>query len=238
VVECAPKLAKLFQRSFPAVQIVSVGDPPDARTLSDADLQVAAASACRWLRPAVEDFPRGPGYLRADPARVTYWRQRLGGPGSGLIVGFAWRSSNLQGTRAQTCAGIEQWGPILGVPGVRFVCLQYDECRTELEQARARFGVELHAVPDVDLFNDLEEAAALTQAMELVISAPTAVSTLAGALGVETWRMSYGSDWKMLGTGRDPWYTTLQCFDRAPGQPWEEIVGRVSAALAARVSMA
>jgi hypothetical protein len=49
--------------------------------------------------------------------------------------------------------------------------------------ARERFGVELTVFPEVDLYNDLDEAAALTCALDLVISAPTAVSLHAAALG-------------------------------------------------------
>ena len=78
--------------------------------------------------------------------------------------------------------------------------LQYDECSAELAAARSRFGRALHAFPEVDLFNDLDEAAALTRACDLVISAPTAVSVLAAAVGVPTWQMTYGPDWQTHGT--------------------------------------
>jgi Tfp pilus assembly protein PilF len=236
MIECAPKLVELFRSSFPRAEVVPRSDPPDERTLAVPDLQVAAGSAARWLRPAPDRFPAGGNYLRPDPARALYWRQRLAALGPGLKAGFSWRSSDLSGARALACTRLDQWGPIMAIPGVHFVCLQYDECAAELERARKTFNVALHAFPEVDLFNDLNEAAALTQAVDVVITAPTAVSTLAAGLGVDTWQMSYGVDWKTLGTGRTPWHPTLTRFDRVPGQPWEEIIRVVAAKLGERAS--
>jgi Flp pilus assembly protein TadD len=235
VVECAPKLVGLFRRSFPAAEVVPRMDPPDARTVAT-QLQVSAGTAARWLRPTATSFPAHAGYLCAEPARVAHWRRRLAALGSGLVVGFAWRSKDLSGTRYLTCARLEQWEPIFRTPAARFLCLQYDECAAELAAARARFGVELHAFPEVDLFNDLDEAAALTAAVDLVISAPTAVSDLAAALGVDTWQMTYGPNWKTLGTGRTPWYPSLTRFSRASGQSWEDVAQAVAAKLAERAA--
>jgi Flp pilus assembly protein TadD len=237
MIECAPKLVGLFRSSFPEAEVIPRRDPPDERALSVPDLQVAAVSAARWLRPAPDCFPASGDYLRSDPARTAYWRQRLDSLGPGLKAGFSWRSSDLSGARALACTRLEQWGPIMAVPGVHFVCLQYDECAAELDRARGTFNVALHAFPEVDLFNDLIEAAALTRAVDLVITAPTAVSTLAAGLGVDTWQMSYGLDWKTLGTGRTPWHPTLTRFDRVPGQPWEAILRVVAGKLDERVSL-
>ena len=231
VVECAPKLLALFKRSFPDALMVARTDPPDPRTLLDIDYQVAAGSLGRFFRSTLESFPSKRGYLTAHMGRVAYWRQRLDKLGTGLKVGFSWRSNNLFGIRAQSCTRIEQWGPIFAVNGVHFVSLQYDECTEELARGRAQFGVSLHTFPEVDLFDDIDEAAALTKALDLVISAPTAVSVLSGALGVETWQMSYGPDWKTFGSGRDPWHPSITRFERSPNQTWEEIIEGVARCL-------
>jgi ADP-heptose:LPS heptosyltransferase len=54
----------------------------------------------------------------------------------------------------------------------------------ELDEARASFGVTIHTWPDIDLKQDLDEVAALTAALDLVVSVGTAVACMAGALGV------------------------------------------------------
>jgi tetratricopeptide (TPR) repeat protein len=232
VIECAPKLVALFACSFPAATVVARTDPPHREMQGPFDFQCAAGSLARWLRPSLASFPDRPSYLSANAQRAAYWRQRLAGLGAGLKVGFSWRSSNLKGTRAVICTRLDQWRPIFSVAGVQFISLQYDECRAELAQAEEQFGVRLHQFPEVDLFNDLEEVAALTGALDLVITAPTAVSVMAAALGIPTWRMSYGPDWQLHGTNRNLWHPSMVIFGRRWDQSWDEVIAIVGSALA------
>ena len=228
VIECSPKLAALFGSSFPEADVVARSDPPHARTLAGIDSQAAMGSLGRWLRPSLDSFPDRAGFLVPAPERVEFWRQRLAALGTGKKVGFCWRSTNLSQERALYCAELSRWGPILAVAGVHFVCLQYDECQRELDDARASFGVSLHYFREVDMFNDLAETAALMQALDLVVSAPTAVSVLAAACGVPTWVLTYGVDWQTHGTDRQPWYPVMRRFVRQPDQDWSSVVQRVA----------
>jgi hypothetical protein len=228
VVECAPKLVPLFACSFPGAVVIPRTDPPHDLTRDGFDYQTPAGSLGRWLRPTLASFPRRRAYLAAPAERVAYWTQRLSALGAGPKIGFSWRSSNLKGERALACTVLQQWGAVFSVPGMHFVSLQYDECSAELAQARERFGIPLHAFPEVDLFNDLLEAAALTKAVDLVITAPTAVGLLSAALGVPTWQMTFGPDWQEFGTGRNPWFPAMTSFTRAWNQDWEEIIGDIA----------
>jgi len=232
VIECSYKLLPLFVRSFPRAQVVPSTTPPHPATLMEIDYQSAAGSLGRWLRPSLESFPEQASYLIPDPERVAYWRARLATLGPGLKVGFCWRSSLMTGARLLHYTRLDQWGPIFAVPGVHFVNLQYDECSTELHEARQRFGVPLHAFEEVDLYNDLDESAALTQALDLVISAGTATASLAAALGVHTWETSYGFNWIRHGTDHYPWFPTVRLFPRLWNQSWDEIILDISGQLA------
>lgn len=230
-IECAAKLAPLFARSFPAARVVALASPPHPdldQQPQQFDYQVAAGSIARWRRPSLESFPARAAYLVPDAGRVRHWRRRLDELGPGLKVGFCWRSRNLRGERALSCTDILQWGEILRVARVHFVSLQYDECAAELTAATQRFGVALHAFPEVDLFDDLDEAAALTQALDLVIAAPTAASILAAAVGVPTWQMSYGFDWQTHGTQGNPWLPAIVRFQRRWDQEWDEVIGEIA----------
>ena len=117
------------------------------------------------------------------------------------------------------------------MPGVHFVNLQYDECGNELEQARAEFGVTLHHFSEVDMLDDLDETAGLMKALDLVISAQTAVSAQAGALGVPCWQIGGGADWTALGAEHNPWYPAMKCFRRRWGQPWSGVIERIAGEL-------
>jgi len=234
VVECAPKLVPLFAGSFEA-DVVAKTDPPHPLVAAGADYHVMMGSLPRHLRPSLDAFPDRRAFLRADPARVAHWRERLAALGPGLRVGFCWRSSNLDGERALSCTQLAQWAPLFAVRGVHWVCLQYDECAAELEEAAARSGVALHRHPEVDHFDDLAESAALMSALDLVVSAPTTVSVQSAAIGVPTWQMSLGADWQTLGTDRNPWFPAMERWQRRWGEPWEDVMARIAARLTARV---
>ena len=59
---------------------------------------------------------------------------------------------------------------------------------------------------------DIDATASLIAALDLVISAPTTVSILSGALGVPTWQLTCGADWHGLGQSRSPWQPRLKRF--------------------------
>jgi tetratricopeptide (TPR) repeat protein len=231
IIECTPKLAPLFARSFPDCDVVPRTEPPHPYTQHGIDFQVPSGSLGRWLRTGLDTFPQREGYLVADPQRVARWKERLRELGAGPKIGFSWRSINTRGERALACTSPDQWRAILRTPGVQFVCLQYDECSAELQAARTAFGVPLHQFSELDLFNDLDETAALTRALDLVISAPTAASVLSAALGVPTWQFHHGADWQMHGAPRHPWLPALRRFQRGAYQPWEEVMSEAAAEL-------
>jgi len=221
----------LFARSFPDCDVVPRTDPPHPYTQHGIDFQVPVCGLGRWLRRSLDAFPERGSYLVADAERVRYWRDRLDRLGTGPKIGFSWRSINVSGARSLACTLIEQWRPVLAVPGATFVSLQYDECSDELESARRDLGVPVHELAGIDMFNDLDDVAALMGALDLVISAPTAVSVLAAALGVPTWQLHHGTDWQMHGQARHPWLRSLRRIERGLHQPWEEVMDEVAVEL-------
>lgn len=236
IIECNHKLVPLFASSFPGAIVVPQTDPPHPATREHGiDFQIAVADTARWLRPDIDSFPRHEGYLFPDPARVAYWKKRVAEIGTGPKIGICWRSSVRGSYRDLHYTRLDQWGPIFAVPDVHFVSLQYDECAEELEAARQRFGVPLHVFPEVDLYNDLHEAAALTKAMDLMIGAGTTATTLASVQGVPTWGLGHGTDWMTHGTDHVPWFPSERLFMRRWDQPWEEIIAIVAERLQARL---
>ena len=86
----------------------------------------------------------------------------------------------------------------------------------------------LHAFEEVDLYDDIEETMALTQALDLVITAPTVVSVMSGALGVPTCMMTYGVLLETLGTDYSPWFSSLLPFVRRWDSGWEQTIEAVA----------
>jgi tetratricopeptide (TPR) repeat protein len=229
IYEGSAKLTPLFARSFPKVQVVPHTDPPHPATQHGIDYQVAAGSVARWLRPVLSSFPKRSAYLAADAQRAAYWRERLISEfGAGIKVGICWRGGNTSGTRSLHYTALGEWSPILAVPGVHFVNLQYDECKVELQRAHAESGVAVHEFPEVDMFDDLDETAALMKTLDLVISAPVAVSVQAAALGIPTWELCWGGSWQAHGTGHNLWNPMMRSFRRGRDQTWAEVIEQIA----------
>ncbi|MEI6414957.1 MAG: protein arginine N-methyltransferase, partial [Pseudomonadota bacterium] len=239
VIECDRRLQALFQRSFPAATVVGAtrNDHDWSKIRPIINIKISAGTLVRFLRPTIESFPDRLAYLIPDSVQLDHWRARLAALGPGLKVGIAWRSHLATGERARYYSRLDQWGEIFAVPGVHFVNLQYDECRAELAAAQDRFGIRIHTFADLDLFNDLDGAAAYTAALDLVIATASATSAMAGALGVPTWRPDAGYAWPAFGTGRMPWQPSMRLFIKpAVDDPWEPILTDISRELRQRVS--
>jgi len=222
-----------MQRSLPGIQVLDLDDTLAMDAVKGIiEVQCALGSLARWLRPEVASFPKADHFLTPNPVRVAYWKNRLSSLGPERNVGICWRSGDMSGDRHWYCTRIEQWQTIFSVPGVRFINLQYDECSAELESARHHCGVTVHAFPEVDLFDDLDETAALTRALDLVITAPTTAGILAAALGVPVWMMISGFEWQHLGTAENCWYSSLVSIHRQWDQPWETILDQTAQRLA------
>ena len=226
VVECDPRLVSLYARSFPGAEVIAKATPPDGRTRqADIDWHCPVGSLPRWFRPTLDRFPRHDGYLVPDPQRVAFWAARLAALGPQPKVGIGWRSSRRSAGRDLHYTRLDQWGAILAVPGVTFINLQYDECRTELDAAREQFGVEIHDWTDLDQKNDLDDVVALMSALDLVIGPTTTPQIMAGAAGVPTWMLlTEHITWKTLGTDGFPMLPSVRPLWRARQVAWHTVL--------------
>ncbi len=217
-----PRLVALFARSFPTAQVIAHATVhqegrtwrtiPDASAVAACDAWTPIGSLLARLRPIIESFKAEAGYLHPDSARVAYWRSVLATAPPGRKVGLTWRSGLLTSKRRRSYAPLPQWREVLATPGVQWVQLQYGDCDAELAAAEAAFGVKIWRPPGIDLRQDLDDLAALSCALDLVIGAPNATTSLAAACGAETWFVTGPGGWIQLGTDRHPWYPTARLF--------------------------
>ena len=229
--QCNPRLAPLFARSFPGVTVH--GGPRDEALewLTEAGgvhVQSPAGSLARYLRRSLGDFPAANAYLRPDPNRVMYWRRRLAELGLGLNVGFAWRSRLQDPLRQRRYAQLSEWLDLFRLRGVNMICLQYDDCDAELAELTKRHGVQMTRFPDLDLFNNLDDSVALMSALDRVISVITSTFRFAAGAGVETWLLAPPMrNWVNLGTDHLPWYPSVRVFRQTELGRWDDVVSRV-----------
>lgn len=239
VIECSPRLEKLFRRSFPgAVVRGALQADIDTHWLADVgpvDCQVAMGSLPGFFRRQRSDFPRHAGYLHADPERVAHWRARLGALGEGQKIGISWRGGTTRTRQSTRSMDLQEWLPLLGQAGCQIVSLQYGACGEEIEAVRRSAGVTVHEWRDA--IDDYDETAALVSALDLVISVQTAVVHLAGALGTRAWVLVPAvAEWRYLESGETmPWYPSVRLFRQRQAGQWQPVVAEVAAELARQV---
>jgi tetratricopeptide (TPR) repeat protein len=236
-----PRLVSLFQRSFPDAQVGAyddrkLADPDGVKELrfipwaGENDFHAPMGTALQFYRKRIEDF-RGEAFLVPDPTRVADFRKRLEAFGPGPYVGVCWRSMVLGAKRKKYYSALDMWGPILKTPGVTFVNVQYGDCKDELARARGQHGVDIKMFDDLNLKDDIDGAAALSAALDLVISAPTAAAATAASTGTEVWFLTAGRTWPQLGTDRYPWYARSRVLAPENFGDWNALMPQVGAAL-------
>jgi tetratricopeptide (TPR) repeat protein len=241
-----PRLVPLFQRAFPAANVGShatylvggrlVRVVPFLKEPSGIDLWTPIASLLREFRPTVEAYPTRPGFLAADPNRVAYWRGLLDKAPPGPKVGLLWKSAVTRDSRHRWFSPFALWEPILAQPGVTFVNLQYGDCSEEIAFVKATWGVDVWSPPGIDLKQDLDDVAALSSAMDLVLGFSNATLNIAAACGAPCWLIGAPGAWTALGTDRYPWYPQVRTFRPATLGDWASTMGSVAQGLAAFVA--
>jgi len=235
ILECSPKLAPIFARSFPAVTVVAAEErtiPGWLAGLGEVDFQIASGSLPGMFRGAADRFPGRP-FLKADPAKVARWRRELDRLGDGPKVGVSWRGGSVRTRTIARSIGLADWAPILDVPDCRFVSLQYGDVATEVRALDAGGAPRVHVWQEA--LDDYDETAALVCALDLVVTVCTALVHLSGGLGREAWVLVPSiPEWRYgLEGERMPWYGSVNLLRQPPDEPWQPTLERVGRRLAA-----
>ncbi len=232
VVECDHKLGELFSRSFPLCTVA-----PRLRTLANdwvtrldpqPDYQMPVGSLPGHFRRRPEQFPPHSGFLKADPSKVEKWRARLG---SGRNIGLSWQGGVGHTGKARRSFSLEQLLPVLTLPGLQFVNLQYTDVRAELQNLESGHGIRVHHWQEA--IDDYDETAALVCALDSVLTVCTALVHLTGALGRPALVMvPFGSDWRYGATGEAmPWYPSVRLLRQEKIGDWASVLQKVVARL-------
>jgi len=237
VIECTPRMVSVFTRSFPTATVVGWTAPDGAVTpAADLDYQIPIGSLGHYLRPDFESFPKHSGYLKADPAKVATLRARYEDRAAGRrIVGLSWRSK-AGGIGAHKSMDLLGLAPILAVPGILFVNLQYGDCAAELNAARDLLHVDIIQDPDVDPLTDMDTFFAQVAAMDMVLTTSNTTAHVAGAQNIPAWVLvpaARGALWYWFTTRADsPWYPSVRLIRQTrpdPDMPWWHDIAHTTA---------
>jgi hypothetical protein len=118
---------------------------------------------------------------------------------------------------------------------VKFINVQYGDCRAELDQFEA-MGVSMFEPADLDRTNDLDGGLALSAALDLVVGVANASTAMAAAAGTAAWFILPPAPWPALGSERHPWYPNARAFRTERFGAWGPVFDALARTLALKAA--
>ena len=144
-------------------------------------------------------------------------------------MGISWKSPLITPTRSPNYTRIGDWKPVFGKQA-QFVNLQCRDYRDDLAEAKREFGVTVHDFEDLDLYDDLDDVAALAGALDVAISVHTCVSAITAGVGTPMWRIAWRQNsWNnFLFIPQAP---SITSFERDTGETWDGVFAAIAGRL-------
>jgi len=242
ILECEPRLAPLFARSFPGATVkpahliaangAITADYGWLAQAGGANAAVTMGSLPRHLRPALDSFAAEHAFLTPDAEEKARWKDTFGEK----AIGICWRSGKSGGHRSLQYAPLEAWGAFLReLPeslASTIVSVQYDATAEEIAALESLSGRRIVVPQGIDQKNELDRACALLSALDTVITAPTAVSWLAAGAGVLTLKLLYDTSWTALGESHEPFAPSCLCVGPALRGDWNDTFAKAKEIIA------
>ena len=185
ILECQEKIVPLLSRSFPNVEVKAVDISRDIER-DDFDLHLPMGSLYRHFITEITQDSKPDAFLIPDPVRVKFWKDRLSSLGNGPYVGISWKSSDMRAERSKHFSSLSEWSSLFALPNINFINLQYADAADGLLQIQNEFGVKVHNFDDLDQYNNLDDVAALSAALDCVVSFGTSVPMITAGVGTLT----------------------------------------------------
>lgn len=205
------KVSGIARLTWPDIEVV-IDETP-----GDYSAKIAIGSLAGMYRKDIKDFPGKP-YLKPDPKRVEYYRNRLEEFGKPPYVALTWLGG-IKATRVEhRSMNLADLKPIRDA----FTCVsaQYNDRNPFIDQEAAKHG--LQKVDDASAGGDLAEQAALFKAVDAVVTVQQTAVHVAGAVGTPTFALiAHNPQWRYLTEGsRMPWYDSVTLFRKPEEGAW------------------
>lgn len=214
-----PRLAQLYRRTYPALDVRIEGEQEITTVNADAFACFETLATHLWPDDTAARSP----FVALQPDRqlVAKLRETYLGGGHGPLIGIAWGSLN----KAKDLPALADWRPLLGRLHGRLVNLQYGDVGPALaELERYAPGRIIHDL-SVDQLDDMDRFAAQIAALDVVVTISNTGANLAGALGVPTIVMlddGFRLSWPAFGETATA-YPSIRLLRKA-GRPWASVL--------------
>jgi len=224
------RFVRLLSHAMPTLD-VRPGPELASLDLSGFDQIVTLGSLPHAFRRDAASFPRT-SYLAPRPAVAEAWRHRLGPKTTRLRIGLSWRGGGRRTLGAARSLPLAALSPLLARSDCEFVNLQYGEAAAEVDAVNPGLARPITHFP-ADEIDDFEDLAALTGALDAVVTVQTALAHLTGAIGQRGLVLiPQRPEWRYTTAGPEmPWYGSLELFRQDAGETWAPVIARIGDAL-------
>ncbi len=222
IIECDKRLHDVVGRSFPLTNVRSPtynNNNYNSPESDDFDFHIPMASLAKFYRNSINDFYADKFILKINEDLKNKYLFRLKNFDGLIKIGISWRSGLLNSKRNTYFSALIDWGEIFKIKNAIFVNLQYGECEHELIEAEKKYSINIIRWSDVDLKNDLDDVFSIMDCLDLVVTAPTAVFSMAGSLGKTVCMYLPKNSWNSLGTDNFPFVPSVKGFTPVAGSP-------------------
>ena len=175
----------------------------------------------------LDNIPAPIPYVKADPAKVTRWRARLGAlvPRGYRTIGIVWAGRPTHGNDFNRSMTLAKLAPLARLENTALVSLQIGP---SVAQVATYYG----AAPLINLgaeIEDFTDTMAILELLDHVVSVDTSIVHLAGAMGRPvSVLLPFAPDWRWLCERSDtPWYPSVELFRQVTSSSWSEPVAAV-----------
>lgn len=163
-------------------------------------------------------------HLKANPALIEQWQERLKLNEGEVLIGVNWHGSALQALSERHSSDIplNALEPLSRISGARLLSLQKGIGLEQLDECDFR-DCFVNVQDEINSEQRLAHMAALMRLCRFVVTDDSGPAHLAGCLGIPgivllperiNWR------WGSHHIGQSPWYPSLKLLRRGPGEDW------------------
>ena len=226
ILECQDKLIPLLKRSFPNVEVKGEDRTVDLER-DDIDFHLPMGNIYKNFTQEISTNGKVDNYLIPDSVRVKFWKKRLKSLGNGPYIGISWKSGDMSHARLPNYCKISELYPILNLPDITFINLQYINFECDLKKLKEDLGITVHNFNDLDHYNNIDDVAALCSALDMIVSTKTTVPLISSGVGTLT---------KLANWKQSPWNNVLlnpngpyiDIYERNTGETWDKIFHLIS----------
>ena len=222
-----PRLISLFKRSFSWAKNVTFISSKTKIIESNYDFQLPMGDLGFFFRNSIKKFDSHPiEYLKPNEMQIDNLKSKIK-KNNNKICGISWASINKE-IGDEKSLSLEALLPILTIPNITFIDLQYGNTSVEKKSLFDQYGIKIQSISEVDNFNDLDGVTSLVNLCDFIVTVSNVTAHIAGASNKKTFLLvphGFGKIW-YWGELRERslWYPSIRIYRSLRSGSWQQTI--------------